>query len=1173
MFGSEYAGGYTGFMESADMADAGTVSLLGDLIQANNILSALQAVYPMQENTAVYGPLADLDAKTWNSWVEFVGAGGGYGFELAQAGKVDSQEDLNAKLANYIYGYDVVAGRSAQGVNLPNAGGDAGGYVGLMRSGVLTNCMAYDVKSVQARGAAGGFAGRAEAGGAASLGGVNILGLKLDLGQLVDVAELFVPVIKNSSVQGYRSGMTVTATGTPSPGDDVGYAGGYVGAAYGAQIQKTDVTVGDPGAQINPANDLPKDGDIAKWAVYPDKTAADSGYTNANAATYPTPAASCDVRNLRRVAGRSAVGGYVGLASAGSLASVNTNAGSGLLQGILDSVIGSVDDLLDLLPATVTTIYKGSVSPADPDWGFVVDGAYGGDQYADYAGGFAGELQAASLGYDADSGVDQEVPGELTVTGLRQVDGGLYAGGFVGLADVNAVAEVGGKTSGGERTTILDSLLGGLKAGSIDAADFIRTYIYHASVDGVDEGYRVEAHTNPQNHEGTLSETRWAGCAGGFAGAVLNGTVGSSKAANVATVKAPNYTGGFVGHMGKSGVVDVDDVNLLSKLVGLDAGVIDLLGSQMLDCSVSGYANGLEVLADGGKQPIAGGFAGYADLGRIGSDDGTKTDCTVIGLKTVASDEVAGGFVGQTDMAYLISLEANSPLVNGLLRIVNGLLELLYIPDLEESNLGDIDLGWPGFDALDIELLSDGNALRVELLGLPITVALSKAPPDEEDVTDTAIITIGDSEIRLPCTKDGITQDQLANVEINLIKANRTEVYNSTVTGIPDGYDVFAGGASDTANGGEKLQEKGSAGGFVGYNHEGKIQNCQMVLCDVVRGTAEYVGPFTGYNDLTSVYAMNTIASIEGEGNRYSIYRANDPSLTTIQTSDGGKTVGSDAVTDETTGYNRYDIDHITDFADIINTGNGMKVYDMFVALDGAVMTDGTMDASEATALAAYQESGAKAVLMLDTPNDPNPGTMVPEPGEGADPCLWNVDLTVNKVWDDWFNFEHAWPSVTLKVIQHKYVPDKDAAGGYQEVITEEGESPQYPNTYKTIELTEADRQSAWSAVWSTVLQDAPVIEFNDANGNGVWDEGEAITAYYVYTVEEPEVPNGYEAIIDNYDPTDAGDYELTVTNKRSIPLPDTGAGGDAMFVAVGVGLLLLGLTLTRRRRPRKGER
>ncbi|WP_294572844.1 LPXTG cell wall anchor domain-containing protein [uncultured Subdoligranulum sp.] len=1192
VFGSEYAGGYTGFMESADMADAGTVSLLGDLITVNNILSALKAVYPMQENTAVYGPLADLDMDTWNKWVDAVGVNGGYGFELAQAGKVDSQEKLNAKLANYIYGYDVVAGRSAQGVNLPNAGGDAGGYVGLMRSGVLTNCMAYDVKSVQARGAAGGFAGRAEAGGAASLGGANILGLGLDLGKLVNVAELFVPVINNSSVQGYRSGMTVTATGTPSPGDDVGYAGGYVGAAYGAQIQKTDVTVDAPGAQINPAIDLPTEADKAKWAVYPDK--ADDGYANPDAATYPTPAASCDVRNLRRVAGRSAVGGYVGLASAGSLASVNTNAGSGLLQGILNKVIRSASDLLKLLPATVTTIYKGSVSPADPDWGFVVDGAYGGDQYADYAGGFAGELQAASLGYDANSLIDKEAPGELTVTGLRQVDGGLYAGGFVGLADVNAVAEVGGNTSGGEQTTILDSLLDGLLGlGNIDAADFIRTYIYHASVDGVDEGYRVQAHTNPQNHEGTLSETRWPGCAGGFAGAVLNGTVGSSKAANVATVKATNYTGGFVGHMGKSGVVDVDNVDLLSKLVGLDAGVIDLLGSQMLDCSVSGYANGLEVIATGGqqpsKQPIAGGFAGYADLGRIGNSlpnlSGGTDDTpggTVTELKTVVSNEVAGGFVGQTDMAYLISLEANSPLVNLVLRIVNALLKALYLDKVENIDLTDINLGF-----LEVEILSDGNALRVELLGLPITVALSKAS-DEEGVTDTAIITIGDSEIRLPCTENGITQDQLANVEINLIKANRTEVYNSTVTGIPDGYDVFAGGASDTANGGETLQEKGSAGGFVGYNHEGKIQNCQMVLCDVVRGTAKYVGPFTGYNDLTSVYAMNTIASIEGEGNRYSIYRASDPSLTTIQTSDGDKTVGSDAVEDETTGHNRYDIDHITDFAGIINTDKGMKVYDMFVALDGAKLT-GEGESAVPRDLAAYQESGAKAVLMLDTPNDPNPDTMVPEPGEGADPCLWKVDLTVNKVWDDWFNLGEGREKVTLTVYQQAFTlqdekkVDKDVT---TYPSTEEGKvwAPKLdesgtivaPVKFETLDLTEENQESDWSAVWSKDLENVPVFEFKDKpaeGGNGTWDEGEEITAYYVYTVVEENVPAGYTVSYDFYNPIDAGDYELTVTNKLNIPLPDTGAGGDAMFVAVGVGILLLGLTLTKRRRPRKGER
>lgn len=1167
VFGSLYAGGYTGFMEAADTAETGGLSLLGGLINVDNLLSVLKIVYPIQTNTAVYGPLADLDVDTWNSWVDAVGVNGGYGFELAQAGTAKDQADLNAKLANYIYGYDVY---TSDNDTARTALASAGGYVGLMRSGVLTNCMAYDAKQVQAPGAAGGFAGRMETGGAADFGGVDILGpdLGLEIGDLLDVAEVFVPVINNSSVQGYRSGLTVAATGTPEVGVDAGevvvdagYAGGFVGAAYGAQIQ------------LNAAG-LTTTEQQAAWIVAPDQDTT---------AQYPAPEASCDVRNLRRVAGRSSVGGYVGLATAASLASVNTNASDGLLQGILNKVISSADELIKLLPATVTTIHQASVSPADPEWGFVVDGAYTeGEttQYAPYSGGFVGQAQAAFLGEDqGEPGGDDE--GEklinLTVTGLRQVDGGLYAGGFVGLGDVGAVAQVGGKgEDGSSTTTILDELLGSLLddvAGlnPVDVLDVLRTYIYHASVTGVKEGYRVQAHANPQpgdsaGEEGSMDEKRYAGCAGGFAGAMLNGTILDSTAANAATVRATNYTGGFVGHMGKSGVVDVDNVSLLDKLVSANAGVLDLFGTQVQRCTLTGYTNGLEVIATGGQQPIAGGFAGYGDLGRV---DGS----TVTALKKVSSDQVAGGFIGQTDMAYLVSLEADSPLVKALLIIVNTLLDYLYLDEdeLQDINLVDLNLG-----VLKVEVLSGGNALKVELLGIPIVVALSKASvPGQEDV---AIITIGDSEIRLPCSKnEDLTDKDLAEVEINLIKGNRTEVDDCTVTGIDEGYDVFAGGAGQDASA-IRNDKTGSAGGFVGYNHEGKISNSKMVLCDVVKGVTGYVGPFTGYNDLKSVYTFNDIASIEGDGNQYSIYRASDPTLKYISSGDNLLGSGGEPVTaqqDTTTGvaYNRYDIDHIVDFEGIVDTGNDLTIYAMFEALNGAVMTDGTMDASEAPALAAYQESGAKAVLMLDTPNDPNPGTMVPEPGEGADPCLWYVDLTVNKVWDDWFNFEHEWPNVTLKVIQHKFVPVEDAAGGYQEVITEEGETPQYPNTYKTIELTEADRQSAWSAVWSTVLQDAPVFAFEDADKDKVWDEGEKITAYYVYTVEEPEVPDGYEAIIDNYDPTDAGDYELTVTNKRSIPLPDTGAGGDAMFVAVGVGILLLGLTLTRRRRPRKGER
>ena len=77
-------------MESADTAKAGSLSLLWGLVKADNILGALSVVYPTEENTEVYGPLALMDLKTWNSWVEHVGKYGGYGSDLAQNGTVDS---------------------------------------------------------------------------------------------------------------------------------------------------------------------------------------------------------------------------------------------------------------------------------------------------------------------------------------------------------------------------------------------------------------------------------------------------------------------------------------------------------------------------------------------------------------------------------------------------------------------------------------------------------------------------------------------------------------------------------------------------------------------------------------------------------------------------------------------------------------------------------------------------------------------------------------------------------------------------------------------------------------------------------------------------------------------------------------------------------------------------
>ena len=151
VYGAEYAGGFTGLMEAGSTASTGSLGLLWGLVNVDNLLSALDVAYPTEENTAVYGPLAKLDVNTWNAWVDAVGANGGYGSELADnKGKVNKQEELDAKLADVAYGMNVVAGRkTVAGKANVNPGGAAGGYVGAMVAGTITNGHAHDVKLVR----------------------------------------------------------------------------------------------------------------------------------------------------------------------------------------------------------------------------------------------------------------------------------------------------------------------------------------------------------------------------------------------------------------------------------------------------------------------------------------------------------------------------------------------------------------------------------------------------------------------------------------------------------------------------------------------------------------------------------------------------------------------------------------------------------------------------------------------------------------------------------------------------------------------------------------------------------------------------------------------------------------------------------------------------------------
>ena len=370
--------------------------------------------------------------------------------------------------------------------------------------------------------------------------------------------------------------------------------------------------------------------------------------------------------------------------------------------------------------------------------------------------------------------IKMQLQWELKVNNIRNVVGGRDVGGFFGLADVSSVAQVGNDDS--------DQILNLIKLGNIDVLDAFRTYVYQAKVTGSnDNGLSVCA--NDESQEGTLDSKVQTGNAGGFGGSLLDGSIKNSSVTGLNKVKAKNYAGGFVGHMGKSGVVDLDEAGVgTGKLLNATAGVLDIFGSHSDNCSVIGIPVGFTISSESGKEPISGGFVGYADLGRM-------SNCNVENIKKVASDQIAGGFVGKTSFEYLANIDLGSSyLLDPILSIVNKLLDILYVGDLENVGLIDINLG----SLLKLQVLAKGNALSVTLLGLTISVVLDKDRGD--GTSDLAKITIGDSYIEIPCSNiDGnhIADSEKENIKVGLIKSNRTKVDGCSITGIHDGYDVF----------------------------------------------------------------------------------------------------------------------------------------------------------------------------------------------------------------------------------------------------------------------------------------------------------------------------------------------------------------------------------------------
>lgn len=1060
VYGEEIAGGFTGLMESADTASTGNLSLLWGLVKVDNILGALSVVYPTEENTAVYGPLALMDYETWNKWVEFVGKYGGYGSDLAEHGKVKDQAGLDAIIHKYAYGYNVVAGRVnyRDEIKLAN-GGAAGGYVGSMQTGIITNGQAYQTKKVKGLRTAGGFAGEMINGGAADLGGVNILGLNLQLGRMIDVLNVFVPVIKKSSVEGYQSGLMVESTGTNNK-DNCGYAGGYVGKLIGGQI----------------------------WG---DNTA------------------HCQVKKLRRVDGRSYVGGFVGSSRPGSVATLNPTAGEGLLSQLLNKLLSTPSDLIKVLNATVATIRYADVESWD-DWGFIVNGAYttgkNNTSYAKTAGGFAGMLEGTVLGKK-----DSPTAG-ISVTNIRSVIAGEYAGGCFGVADVAGVANI----SAGNETSLLDKLL---KLGRTDVLDAFRSYVYYGNVSGSeDAGLSVNA--NVAKKFGQNNQVTYSGTAGGFGGSLLNGSIKNSTVTQLSNVRGLNSVGGFIGYSGKSGVVKADKIDVLGnntgQLLGGALGVMDIFGSHIDNCSVSGTSDGYTVQSQNGDEQIAGGFIGYANLARMSKCTAGSDSDLNSGLKQVASGGTAGGFAGRTSFAYLADLKLDSGPINVIFAVVNQLVKALYLDKIQDSNLLKINLG-----IIKVEALYKGNLLHVNLLGLDISVGLSKKSTDNKQQTDLAIITIGDSSIKLPCNENGLLNDNDAksNISVSLIKANRTKITDSNVYGVSYGYDVYAGGANNNTDGTSK---DGRSGGFVGFNDEGLLKNNNMYYCDVVRGTKDLVGPFSGKSKLDSVYPSNTVDKVEGEGNNYRIYRKLDKSFKEIK--GNNQKLNSDYENND--GWDIYTIKH-------------MNIVKAFNDLKNAVLSNG----SEKADLKAY-ESPAKAVLMSDTKTTLNTGESdTPEPSESQDPCDKLVKLTINKVWKDFDNFDKKRPDSITVTISRTW---KDATGKEQ--------TQTVPN-YESYKITGSINKSTWQEV----IKGLPTYK----------TESDGTVRYYKYSVTEAEI-NGYTTTIKTSD----DGFTFTITNKHFPCLPNTGGFGNYLFYTIAILLFFVYFVMRyRKNKENKAEK
>lgn len=379
--------------------------------------------------------------------------------------------------------------------------------------------------------------------------------------------------------------------------------------------------------------------------------------------------------------------------------------------------------------------------------------------------------------------------------------------------------------------------------------------------------------------------------------------------------------------------------------------------------------------------------------------------------------------------------------------------------------------------------------------------------------------------LEINCSEGGtIDEESLKNeINISLIKANRTKIKSCTVTGVADGYDVYGGGAGNNANG---EGEYGIAGGFVGWNNEGLLENNNMFFADVVRGAKELTGPFTGKSSLKSNWEFNDVEGIEGNENYYRIYRNGDASYEKLL----GKSKNELHNKHETLDAwkNVYTIRHMTE----------NKVV-KFTDLKDAVMSGSAGE----TPVNVYQEDGAMAVLMSNTASAPTEPDGSEETPDIQDPCKDLIELRIKKVWKG--DGEKDRPESVVFHVKRSY--EADGKTIEDETFNEE------------VILKKEDAQT--SDIWEKVLSGPKFTAYH------VGKDGKKY--YYTYRISETKV-DGYTTTV-SY----KGEYQysITVTNTKdrfNSVLPETGGRGTTGIYTVGVLLLCFVAAMEYRKRKSK---